>query len=96
MTEEVEKDQHWKYRIEQKIDTLQESMISLARAEERLIVMEDDRRQMWDKLNSLTDKMDKIERLSADSAKTISVISKAFWLVLTVVLGAGATYFITT
>lgn len=95
MTQEIDQDRHWKYRIEQKIDTLQESMISLARAEEKLVVMEEDRREIWEKLNKLTDKLDKIEKLSADSARTISVVSKVFWLVLTVTLGATATYFIT-
>ena len=41
-------------RIEQKIDKLADAMISLARAEEKIIALQDDHDNMRDRMNKLS------------------------------------------
>ena len=45
-------------RIEQKIDKLADAMISLARAEEKIIALQDDHENMRERLNKLSVKLD--------------------------------------
>ena len=55
-------------RIEQKIDKLADAMISLARAEEKIIALQDDHDNMRDRLNKLSIKLDE---------KNIAVFNKS-------------------
>lgn len=78
-------------RIEQKIDKLSDAMISLARAEEKLISIEhsniDLKVQINDMRESFENKFDKmqtrievLEKKTEDNYKTICVIRRIFWL----------------
>ena len=49
-------------RIEEKIDKLADAMISLARAEEKIIALQDDHENMRDRMNKLSVKLDEIQR----------------------------------
>ena len=47
-------------RIEQKIDKLADAMISLARAEEKIIALQEDHDNMRERMNKLSVKLDDI------------------------------------
>lgn len=74
-------------RIEEKIDKLAEAMISIARAEEKISSIEEDRDIYWERLNRLSAKMDIMESKLNDAARTVSIVHRLFWVVVT---GAGA------
>ena len=81
-------------RIEEKIDKLSDAMISLARAEEKLIAIEKNNHANYDRMNRFSIKLDNIEEIANDNARTINVIKKTFWLVLgAVAVGAAGQYF---
>jgi ABC-type transporter Mla subunit MlaD len=77
-------------RIEQKIDKLSEAMISLARAEEKLMAIESDRQNVVERLNRHSEKIDELNDLVKENTRTINNISKFFWLVLAVFATAAA------
>lgn len=77
-------------RIEQKIDKLSEAMISLARAEEKLMAIEVDRHNIIERLNRHSEKIDELNDLVRDNSRTINNINKVFWLVLAAIAAAGA------
>lgn len=81
-------------RIEEKIDKLSDAMISLARAEEKLIAIEKNNHANFDRMNRFSQKLDNIEDKVNDNARTIGVITKSFWLVVgAVAVGAAGQYF---
>jgi len=77
-------------RIEQKIDKLSEAMISLARAEEKLMAIESDRQNVVERLNRHSEKIDELNDLVKENTRTINNISKFFWLVLAVFTTAAS------
>lgn len=70
-------------RIEEKIDKLSEAMISLARAEEKLIAIERNNQSNYDRMNRFSQKLDNIEKQVDDNARTVAIINKVVY-VLTV------------
>ena len=81
-------------RIEEKIDKLSDAMISLARAEEKLIAIEKNNHANYDRMNRFSVKLDNIEDKVNDNARTIDVIKKTFWLVVgAAAVGAAGRYF---
>ena len=81
-------------RIEEKIDKLSDAIISLARAEEKLIAIEKNNHANFDRMNRFSQKLDDIEDKVIDNTRTISVITKSFWLVIGAVSVAVATEFL--
>lgn len=77
-------------RIEEKIDKLSDAMISLARAEEKLIAIEKNNHANFERMNRFSIKLDEIEKKVDDNAHTVSVINKLFWVVLVSVVGTIA------
>jgi len=65
-------------RIEEKIDRLADAMISIARAEERIVAIEADRQDYWNRMNSHSEKIDahddQIAELNMTLSKTTSVL----------------------
>ena len=65
-------------RIEEKIDRLADAMISIARAEERIVAIEADRQDYWNRMNSHSEKIDahddQIAKLNMTLSKTTSVL----------------------
>ena len=81
-------------RIEEKIDKLSDAMISLARAEEKLIAIEKNNHANYDRMNRFSQKLDNIEDKVNDNTRTIDVIKKTFWLILgSVFVGLASQYF---
>ena len=81
-------------RIEEKIDKLSDAMISLARAEEKLIAIEKNNHANFDRMNRFSQKLDAIEDKVIDNTRTIGVITKMFWLVIGAISVAVATEFL--
>tara|TARA_B100000989_G_C19524278_1_gene465940 strand:+ start:1116 stop:1445 length:330 start_codon:yes stop_codon:yes gene_type:complete len=75
-------------RIESKIDKLADAMISLARAEEKIIALQDDHDNMRERLNKLSTKLDDIQTAVNDNARTVSIINKVVYAAM--VAGVGA------
>jgi len=66
-------------RIETKIDKLSDAMISLARAEEKLIAIEKNNHSNYDRMNKFSMKLDDIERKVNENAHTVGIINKVAW-----------------
>jgi len=81
-------------RIEQKIDKLAETVVAIARAEEKLIQLETDRTIVNDRLNKHSDRLDNVETKVDEVEITVKVINRIFWIfVAAVAAAASADYF---
>ena len=69
-------------RIEAKIDKLAEAIISLARAEEKLMQLEEDKKFLMGKMIKLEERMEKTDRVLSENSTTISAINRIFWIAL--------------
>jgi methyl-accepting chemotaxis protein len=78
-------------RIEEKIDKLADAMISLARAEEKIVSLAELQSNQTERLNRLSHKIDEIAAETADNTRTVQLINKLFWVVLVAAVGAIAT-----
>ena len=80
-------------RIEQKIDTLSEALVSLARAEERLIAIEKQNFATYERMNKHSQKLDDIEDRVAKNEGTIGIVNKIFWIAITFAIGGAMAMF---
>ena len=60
-------------RIEEKLDKLAEAMIAMARAEEKIIALQDDHENMRERLNKLSVKLDEITNVMSPSSKAMLI-----------------------
>ena len=67
-------------RIEGKIDTLSDAMVSLARAEEKLLSMEKNAETFYDRLNRHSEKIDEVESRVDEHTSTLSLLTKGLWI----------------
>ena len=82
-------------RIEAKIDKLSETVISLARAEEKLISLENDKKFLMERMVKNEEKIDVVEKKVDETSITVRVINRLFWIVIVaVVTGAVGMFFI--
>jgi uncharacterized protein YjdB len=77
-------------RIEAKIDKLADAMVSVARAEEKLISMEQKYGAQYERLNKLSGKIDELEKVVITNSTTVNNINKLFWIVIVAAVGAIA------
>ena len=75
-------------RIEEKLDKLTDAMVAMARAEEKIINLQEDQYNMFERMNKHSEKLDEIERVCSDNHRTICVINKLFWVVTVAVIGS--------
>jgi predicted nucleic acid-binding Zn-ribbon protein len=75
-------------RIEEKIDKLADAMISLARAEEKILALQGDHENMRDRLNKLSIKLDEIQQSVDKNAHTVSIINKVVYAAMVAAVGA--------
>lgn len=80
-------------RIEEKIDKLSDAMISLARAEEKLIAIEKNNHANFERMNRFSQKLDAIEDKVNDNGHTVSVITKLFWIAIASSMAAIFSHF---
>ena len=76
-------------RIERKIDKLADAVISLARAEEKLVSLEKEQNVVIFKVNSLEKKVDETEKSLLKVDSSVKFASKIFWFVLSAVITSG-------
>ena len=77
-------------RIEEKIDKLSEAMISLARAEEKLIQIEKNNHSAYERMNKFSEKLDRLEECVTKNSQTVQLINKLFWGTFVAVIGTIA------
>ena len=75
-------------RVEKKIDTLQEAIVSLARVEERLVTVLNRQSHIETKVDAMDEKVD---RLSESVIKGKSA-ERIVWLVVAAAIGAAVRY----
>jgi len=76
-------------RIERKIDDLSEAMISLARAEEKLTSIEKNNFASYERMNRFSRKLDNLEKMVDNNTRTVSIITRLFWIFVTVATSGG-------
>lgn len=74
-------------RIEEKIDKLADAMVSLARTEEKILAMEQQHQNNFERMNRFSEKLDCIERKVNENAHTVGIINKVAWIVAAAVIG---------
>lgn len=77
-------------RIEEKIDKLSDAMIAMARAEEKLMQLEEKYTAHYERMNRFSEKLDRVEDLCQDNSHTIGVINKLFWIAIVAAAGSIA------
>lgn len=75
-------------RIEEKIDKLSDAMVSLARTEEKILSMEQNNRNHFDRMNRFSEKLDTIERKVNDNAHTVKIIGNVAYISCAALIGA--------
>jgi len=75
-------------RIEEKIDKLSDAMVSLARTEEKILAMEENHRNHYERMNRFSQKLDAIEIKVIDNAHTVSIINKVTFIGVASIIGA--------
>lgn len=78
-------------RIEAKIDKLADAMITIARAEEKLLSMEQKYSASYDRMNKFSSKLDDLEKIVTENSATVNTINKLFWVAIIAMAGAIAT-----
>ena len=69
-------------RIETKIDQMSDAIISLARAEEKIITLTEFGKQQGEQILTLINRVDRVEELVRNNAATVNIINKIFWVVI--------------
>ena len=67
-------------RSESKIDKLAEAIISLARAEEKLLQLENDKKFLMEKMVKFEERLLQVERNTSETVSSLSFISRFFWI----------------
>ena len=80
-------------RIETKLDQMSEVLVSLARFEEKMDAYNEYRDRSWGRMNKFSEKLDHIEKMCDDNARTVNTINKLFWIVTVAIGSAVATQF---
>ena len=69
-------------RIETKLDSMSEAIISLARAEEKIYTLMDIQKQQGAQILAVINRIERLDDMVRENATTVSVINKLFWIVL--------------
>jgi uncharacterized protein Yka (UPF0111/DUF47 family) len=77
-------------RIEEKLDQMSEVLVSLARFEEKMDAYNEYRDRSWGRMNKFSEKLDKIEKMCDDNARTVHTINKLFWVAIVAIGSAIA------
>lgn len=95
LEQHVSAENHRLDRIEAKIDKLAETVISLARAEEKLVHLEQDKKFLMDRMMKSEERLDVVEKKVDETSITVRVINRLFWITVAVVIsGIAGTYFV--
>ena len=79
-------------KIEDKIDKLTDTMVSMARAEEKITALRTDQNKMYERINRLSVKLDEIQFKVDENARTVNLVNKLFWVAIVAAAGAMASH----
>lgn len=79
-------------RMENKLDTLSEAVVSLARMEERMITLFKRMDKYDDAQNKLSDRVGIVEKVTVQRGVVFHILDKLLWIVI----GAAAAYIVKT
>ena len=79
-------------RIGEKLDRLTDAMVAMARAEEKIIALQDDHENMRDRLNKLSVKLDEIQKAVDDNSRTVGIINKVVYVAVAAAIGTYVTH----
>jgi len=79
-------------RIENKIDKLAEALVALARVEEKMLAVEKNNSNNFDRMNRFSQKLDKIEKKVDDNAHTVAIINKVVYLISAAIIAGLVKY----
>ena len=75
-------------RIEEKLDQMAQAIIALARAEEKISTLAEFNKQQSEQIQSLINRIDRVESLVNSNASTVNVINKIFWVIIVGLISA--------
>ena len=75
-------------RIEEKLDQMAQAIVALARAEEKISTLAEFNKQQSEQIQSLINRIDKVEQLVNSNASTVNVINRIFWVILVGLISA--------
>lgn len=67
-------------RIEQKIDRLSDAIVSIARAEEKLVMLENDKKFLMQRMIEIDERVSSVEKKTDENTSSLSVIQKIAWI----------------
>ena len=79
-------------KIEDKIDKLTDTMVSMARAEEKITALRTDQNKMYERINRLSVKLDEIQFKVDENARTVNLVNKLFWVAIVAAARAVASH----
>jgi len=74
-------------RIESKLDTLSEAIVSLARAEEKITTLAKYSEAQASQILKVVERLESLEQKVSSNEIVVNVINKLFWIVLTGIIG---------
>lgn len=81
-------------RIEEKLDRLTETVVALARAEEKLINLERSRQEIADVLDDHEERLTLVEKESTSTTLTVDIITKLAWILTAAGASIAVGYFV--
>ena len=75
-------------RIEEKLDQMAQAIIALARAEEKISTLAEFNKQQSEQIQSLINRIDRVEQLVNSNASTVNLINKIFWVIIVGLISA--------
>ena len=77
-------------RIEEKIDKMTEAVIALARAEEKIVSLDETTRMILQKMVDQDERLRKVEAVQHDNETTIKAIKSIVWTTISALITAAA------
>ena len=81
-------------RIEEKLDSLADAVIALARAEEKIQTLTSFSKQQSEQIQNLINRIDKVENMVTQNSSTVNIINKVFWVIVVGLISAITWVFI--
>jgi len=79
-------------RIEEKIDKVADLLISFARTEEKVIGLEEDKREVMKSIDEIEDRIVALEKCVGLNTRTVDSVHKLVWVIMTAVITGFLTY----
>ena len=76
-------------RIETKIDKLSEAIVMIARAEEKLIQLENDKKFLMERMLNLEERVTVTEKKTEENSSAISIIQRITWIAVSTAVAAA-------